>query len=80
MTFNTYAVSKEQAIHVCLATQKQGEVIVWYEERQKRTTGSHFGKIINRCNSIEPKTIKNQILKSNEVLSQKYACIIRMGG
>ena len=52
-------LSREQAIRICLATQKQGEVIAWYEERQKRITASHFVKIINICKSIEPKTIKN---------------------
>ena len=63
-------LSREQAIQICLATKKQGEVLAWYEERQKGITASHFRKIINRCKSIEPKTIKNQILKSNKVLSE----------
>ena len=72
-------LSKEQAIHICLATQKQGEVMAWYEERQKRINASHFGEIINRCKSIEPKTIKNQILKSNKVLSENMPAPLKWG-
>ena len=72
-------LSKEQAIQICLATQKQGEVIAWYEERQKRITASHVGKIINRRKSIEPKTIKNQILKSNKVLSENMPAPLKWG-
>ena len=69
----------EQAIRICVDTQKQGEVPAWYEERQKRTTASHFGKIINRRKSIEPKTINNQILTSNKVLSEKLPAPLKWG-
>ena len=72
-------LSMEQAIQICVDTQKQGEVPAWYEERQKRITASHFGKIINRRKSIEPKTIKNQILTSNKVLSENMPAPLKWG-
>ena len=51
-------LSREQAVQSCVDTQRQGEGPAWYEERQKRITASHFGKIINGRKSIEPKPLQ----------------------
>ena len=72
-------LSREQAIQICVDTHKQGEVPAWYEERQKRISASHFEKILNRCKSIEPKTLKNEILTSNKLLSENMPAPLKWG-
>ncbi|XP_065069968.1 uncharacterized protein LOC135694980 [Rhopilema esculentum] len=66
-------VSRNQAIDICIATQRQAKDPAWFDERCKRVTASHFRK------NIWPKAIINSITRARATEKENLPAPLKWG-
>lgn len=67
-------VSREEAKKIEQQTIGQSSNKKWYQERSKRLTSSNFGLVLNRRESVYPKSILNKVLAVNKTSRIPASC------